>query len=123
MFYDGLRWFLKRTPIIFILTTKKKYAQELNKLRNAERQKHLIAGKEIGILQVLRFNQQSLSEAKFKESANFFNFEELDRKYPFNPVLEKKHEKAMPSTQGFQGIIEKNESPQVNGYAGETNKK
>lgn len=54
----------------------------------------LRSGKEIGILQVLRYNQQTLSPAKFKESAKFFDFDGLNVKYPFNPLFERPHEKA-----------------------------
>lgn len=60
----------------------------------AVRRVSLIRGKEIGKLDVLRYNQRTLSPAKFKESAREFDFEALDAKYPFNPLLESTHEKA-----------------------------
>jgi len=61
--------------------------------RDAEiiRDKYIKVGQEIGILKVLRYNQASLSAAKFQESANYFGFEALDAKYPYNPLLEKPH--------------------------------
>lgn len=61
----------------------------------------LRAGKEIGILEVLRYNQQTLSPAKFQESAKRFDFDKLDAKYPFNPLLEKPHEKAPTAPKGI----------------------
>ena len=54
----------------------------------------LLNGKEIGMLAVLRYNRETLSPAKFKESAIEFDFVALDHKYPLNPLLEKSYEKA-----------------------------
>lgn len=54
----------------------------------------LLNGKEIGILSVLRYNRHTLSPAKFQESAIEFDYEALDKKYPFNPLLERSYEKA-----------------------------
>ena len=54
----------------------------------------LLSGKEIGMLTVLRYNRDTLSPAKFQESAIEFDFVALDHKYPFNPLLEKSYEKA-----------------------------
>ena len=54
-------------------------------------QKALKIGREIGILDVLRYNQKSLSAAKFKESAAEFEFSRLDAEYPYNPVLDKQN--------------------------------
>jgi hypothetical protein len=51
----------------------------------------LRVGREIGILEVLRYNRETLSAAKFQESASKFDFERLDAKYPYNPLLEKPH--------------------------------
>jgi hypothetical protein len=53
-----------------------------------------LIGKEIGMLAVLRYNRDTLSPAKFQESAIEFDFVALDHKYPFNPLLEKSYEKA-----------------------------
>jgi hypothetical protein len=66
----------------------------------AFRRDALLSGKEIGILTVLRYNQQTLSPAKFKESAKKFDFEALDSKYQFNPLLEKPHEIPQDAPQG-----------------------
>jgi len=61
--------------------------------RDAEivRDKYIKVGQEIGILKVLRYNQETLSAPKFQESARHFGFEALDAKYPYNPLLEKPH--------------------------------
>jgi hypothetical protein len=63
--------------------------------RDAEliRDKYIKIGRDIGILEVLRYNQKSLSAAKFQESAQHFDFEGLDAKYPYNPLLENPHGK------------------------------
>ena len=60
----------------------------------------LMNGKDIGKLAVLRYNRETLSPAKFKESAIEFDFVALDHKYPFNPLLEKSYEKAKASPIG-----------------------
>jgi hypothetical protein len=60
----------------------------------------LLNGKEIGMLAVLRYNRDTLSPAKFKESSIEFDFAGLDAKYPHNPLLEKPYEKAKPSPFG-----------------------
>ncbi len=68
----------------------------------AVRRGALINGKEIGILEVLRYNQHSLSPAKFKESAIHFDFVALEHKYPLNPLLERPaHEKPKTATQSI----------------------
>lgn len=66
----------------------------------ALRKSALTNGKEIGQLDVLKFNQATLSTPKFKESAAHFHFQNLMLKYPTNPLLEKPHESKTP-TQGI----------------------
>jgi hypothetical protein len=60
----------------------------------------LLNGKEIGMLAVLRYNRETLSPAKFKESAIQFDFVALEQKYPHNPLLVKPYEKTMPAPIG-----------------------
>jgi hypothetical protein len=60
----------------------------------------LLNGKEIGMLAVLRYNRETLSPAKFKESAIEFDFVALDHKYPLNPLLVKPYEKTKASPIG-----------------------
>lgn len=75
---------------IFLLQTAKRFGwvfcRQSTSNRDAEiiRDKYIKIGKDIGIVEVLRYNQRTLSPAKFKESANHFNFEALDLKYPAN---------------------------------------
>jgi hypothetical protein len=64
------------------------------------RRESLLNGKEIGILSVLRYNRHTLSPAKFKESAIEFDFDGLDKKYPFNPLIEKPYEESKAAPQG-----------------------
>lgn len=78
----------------FLLIKEQIYKKEKEELYIKSKAAGIRAGKEIGILQVLRYNQQTLSAAKFKESARFFDFDGLNAKYPFNPLFEKMHEKA-----------------------------
>jgi hypothetical protein len=73
---------------------------EMRDLCTLKYQDGLKAGKDIGILKVLRYNRETLSAAKFKESAREFDFNALDARYPFNPLLENPHAKAKVTAQG-----------------------
>lgn len=81
----------------YILTTQDELNQTGTRLAMQARTDGIIAGRDIGRLDVLRYNQDSLSPDKFKESAELFNFTALDQKYPRNPVLESLHGKTKTS--------------------------
>jgi len=49
----------------------------------------LQSGKEIGILEVLRYSKDKLSKPKWREFADDYKFEELDSKYPENELCQK----------------------------------
>lgn len=83
-----LRTLLTKYAGINILTRA-----ETRQLCELKRSEGIKIGTDIGKLQVLRYNRQTLSPPKFKESAREFNFDQLDAKYPENPLLEQPHAK------------------------------
>lgn len=71
--------------------------QSLEAQRDADlfetHRKAVIIGREIGELRVLRYIEPFASNERNKQFRDYFKFDELNKKYPINPLLEKPHGK------------------------------
>lgn len=65
---------------------------DAEKIHMDARRKYLVIGREIERVELLRYTRGRLSDAKWREFADHFNFDELDKKYPVNPLLVNPHE-------------------------------
>lgn len=76
----------------FFIVRKSVIDKDANIIYQRARRKYLVIGREIERIEFLRYTRDKLSDAKWREFANHFDFEALDKKYPINPLLVKQHE-------------------------------
>lgn len=92
--YDPPAWWERWLYAVFnlvnlVVATQSRVNKDAAHIHYQARTESLIAGREIERIAILRYTKDHLSPTKWQEFADYYDFDELDKKYPENDLCQK----------------------------------